>query len=143
MAAAGLLEAEIVTADGAVRIVNDCQNADWFWGIKGGGGGSLGVVTRLTLRTRQLPEYFGGVFGTIKAKSEAAFHRLTARIISFYHEQLLNRHRGEQIAFEPRNEVRISMVFQGLNREQAERMWRPLVEWVTKSREDSRSKRRS
>ena len=46
MAAAGLLEAEIVTADGAVRIANACTNPDLFWGLKGGGGGSLGVVTR-------------------------------------------------------------------------------------------------
>ena len=30
--------------------------------LKGGGGGSLGVVTRLTLRTHDLPEFFGGVF---------------------------------------------------------------------------------
>jgi FAD/FMN-containing dehydrogenase len=47
LAAASLLEAEIVTADGAVRIANACTNPDLFWGIKGGGGGSLGVVTRL------------------------------------------------------------------------------------------------
>jgi len=76
-AAAALLEAEIVTADGTARIANACVNPDLFWGIKGGGGGSLGVVTKLTLRTRELPDYFGGVFGTIKAKSDAAFRRLT------------------------------------------------------------------
>jgi FAD/FMN-containing dehydrogenase len=48
-AAAGLLEAEIVTADGAVRIANACTNPDLFWAIKGGGGGSFGVLTKLTL----------------------------------------------------------------------------------------------
>jgi FAD/FMN-containing dehydrogenase len=67
MAAGNLLEAEIVTADGAVRIANVCMNPDLYWGIKGGGGGSLGVVTRLTLRTHSLPEFFGAVFTTIKA----------------------------------------------------------------------------
>src|SRR4030088_2067739 len=59
MAAGSLLEAEIVTADGVVKIANACTNPDLFWGIKGGGGGSLGVVTRLTLRTHSLPEFFG------------------------------------------------------------------------------------
>jgi FAD/FMN-containing dehydrogenase len=49
-AARGLLEAEIVTADGQARVVNTCTNPDLFWGIKGGGGGSLGGVTRLTLK---------------------------------------------------------------------------------------------
>src|SRR5881409_1024877 len=97
--AANLLEAEVVTADGAVRIANACTNSDLFWALKGGGGGSFGVVTRMTLRTRELPEYFGGVFGTIKANSEAAFRRLTARIVGFYHDRLFNRHWGEQIRF--------------------------------------------
>ncbi len=58
-AAAGLLEAEIVTADGVVRTVNACSNPDLFWALKGGGGGSWGVVTKLTLRTHELPEFFG------------------------------------------------------------------------------------
>jgi len=135
-AAAGLLEADIVPADGVVRIANACVNPDLFWGIKGGGGGSLGVVTKLTLRTRELPEYFGGVFGTLKARSDAAFRRLTARVISFYQEQLFNRHWGEQIVFETGNRIRISMVFQGLNREQADSVWRPFVAWVKESPED-------
>jgi FAD/FMN-containing dehydrogenase len=136
LAAAGLLEAEIVTADGVVRIANACTNPDLFWGIKGGGGGSLGVVTRLTLRTRELPDYFGGAFGTIKASSDAAFHRLTARLISFYQESLFNRHWGEQIAFRRDNAVGISMVFQGIDRQQAEKVWQPFLEWVTSSPKD-------
>ncbi|MEW5315001.1 MAG: hypothetical protein WDW38_006458 [Sanguina aurantia] len=43
-AAAGLIEAEVVTADGSVRIANAHQNPELFWGLKGGGGGSLGVM---------------------------------------------------------------------------------------------------
>src|SRR5207244_2085290 len=73
LAAAGLLEAEVVTADGVTRIANACTHPDLFWGIKGGGGGSLGVVTRLTLRTRELPEFVGGAFIRIRATSETAF----------------------------------------------------------------------
>src|SRR4029450_10066309 len=57
-AAANLLEAEVVTADGAVRIANAVRNPDLFWALKGGGGGTFGVVTRLTLRTHALPAYF-------------------------------------------------------------------------------------
>ena len=62
-AASGLLEAEVVTADGRVRIANACTNPDLFWALKGGGGGSFGVVTRLTLRTHELPAFFGAAFG--------------------------------------------------------------------------------
>src|SRR5262245_63055303 len=35
MAAGSLLEAQIVTADGEVRVANACTNPDLFWGIKG------------------------------------------------------------------------------------------------------------
>ena len=59
-AASWLLEAEIVTADGAVRLANACTNPDLFWAVKGGGGGSFGIVTKLTLRTHELPALFGG-----------------------------------------------------------------------------------
>jgi len=135
LAAAGLLEAEVVTADGAVRIANARTNPELFWGLKGGGGGSLGVVTRLTLRTRELPENFGGVFGMIKARSEPAFRRLTARLLGFYRDQLFNRHWGEQIRFAD-NTVQIQMVFQGLTGPQAEDTWRPVVDWVARAPQD-------
>jgi hypothetical protein len=133
MAAASLLEAEIVTADRAVRIANACTNPDLFWAIKGGGGGSLGVVTKLTLRTHQLPEFFGGVFVTIKAASEVSFRRLIDRFIRFYREALFNPHWGETASFRPDNSLRIAMVFQGLDRQQAAAVWKPFFDWVAAS----------
>ncbi len=69
----GLIEAEVVTADGRVRVVNACQNPELYWALKGGGGGSFGVVTRVTLRTRELPDYFGVVHTAIKATSDEAY----------------------------------------------------------------------
>ena len=130
LAAAGLLEAQVVTADGTVRIANACTDPDLFWALKGGGGGTFGVVTRLTLRTRELPETLGGVFGTLQARSDAAFRRLIARIVGMYRERLFNEHWGEQIRFQRRNAISISMVFQGLSRREAEGVWRPLADWV-------------
>jgi FAD/FMN-containing dehydrogenase len=61
MAAASLLETEVATADGNVVVANSCTNPELFWGLKGGGGGSLGVVTKVTLATHELPEFFGTV----------------------------------------------------------------------------------
>jgi len=136
MAAAGLLEAQVVTADGAVRIANACTNPDLFWALKGGGGGSMGVVTRLMLRTRELPNYFGGVFGTIRANSDSAFRKLTAETVRFYRDHLFNRHWGEQIYFGRDNRMRISMVSQGLNRQQAAAVWQPFFDWVAASPRD-------
>ncbi|MEO8809884.1 MAG: BBE domain-containing protein, partial [Rhodanobacter sp.] len=129
-AAAGLIEAEVVTADGKVRIANACSHPELFWGLKGGGGGSLGVVTRLTLRTRELPETFGAAFGAIKASSDTAFRALIAHVMSFYRSDLFNPHWGEQIVFQSDNTLRISMVFQGLSQAQAQQVWAPFLAWV-------------
>ena len=135
-AAGGLLEAEVVTADGQVRIANACTNPDLFWALKGGGGGSLGVVTSLTLRTRALPEYFGGVSVTIKANSDQAFGRLIERFVGFYRDNLLNAHWGESVTFGADNTFVASMVFQGLEQQQAREAWRPFIDWVAAAPRD-------
>jgi FAD/FMN-containing dehydrogenase len=136
MAAASLLEAEVVTADGISRIANARTNPDLFWGLKGGGGGSLGIVTRLTLRTRELPQFFGGVIGTIRARSDTAFRELIARAVGFYADRLLNPHWGEQMRFGSGNKLDIAMVFQGLDQRKAEEVWKPFREWLAASPRD-------
>ena len=46
-----LLAAQVVTADGQARECDAARDPDLFWALRGGGGGSFGVVTSLTLRT--------------------------------------------------------------------------------------------
>ena len=132
-AAAGLLEAEIVTADGAVRTANACTNPDLFWAIKGGGGGSLGVLTKVTLRTRELPEFFGSAYMTIEASSDAAFRQLISRFIAFYRDNLFNPHWGEMVALGPDNMLAITMVSQGLTQEEMEAIWKPFLDEIKSS----------
>jgi FAD/FMN-containing dehydrogenase len=133
MAAAGLLEAEVVTADGAVRTVNACNDPDLFWGLKGGGGGSLGVVTKVTLRTHELPAFFGIIGTTIEAVSDAAFRQLIEQFVGFYAQSLFNPHWGETVTFRPDNTLGIAMLFQGLDPKQAEDVWKPFLGWVARS----------
>jgi FAD/FMN-containing dehydrogenase len=135
-AAGGLLEAEIVTADGRVRVANACTNPDLYWAIKGGGGGSFGCVTKLTLRTHPLPEFFGAAWGKIQARSDAAFRALIVRFLSFYSEALFNPHWGEQVSVGPGNTLEISMVCQGLDMQQTQQTWRPFFDWVAASGQD-------
>ncbi|HEY2255764.1 MAG TPA: FAD-dependent oxidoreductase, partial [Variovorax sp.] len=136
LAAASLLEAEVVTADGAVRIANACTNADLFWGLKGGGGGSLGVLTRLTLRVHPLPETFGAVNMTVQATSAAAYRRLVGLVVDFAGRNLVDAHWGEQIHVRPDNVLQVSMVFQGLTRSQAKAVWQPFLDALAAAPED-------
>ena len=114
-AAASLLEAEVVTADGKIQIANACVNPDLFWALKGGGGGTFGVVSKLTVRTHELPEYFGDVNFNIKAPSDEAYRSLLRAFVSFYAEHLFNEHWGEQVKVRRENMLEISMASQGLD----------------------------
>ncbi|HSY05426.1 MAG TPA: FAD-binding protein [Steroidobacteraceae bacterium] len=132
-AAAGLLEAEVVTADARALTVNACSHPELFWALKGGGGGSWGVVTRLTLRTLELPEFFGAAWGTIRARTDSAFRKLLARFFDFYASDLLNPHWGEQVTVGSDNSLKLSMVCQGLDPAQARAVWQPLFDWIAAS----------
>lgn len=132
-AASGLLQAEVVTADGRVRIVNARRDPELFWALKGGGGGTFGVVTKVTLRTRELADVGGAVVATMQATSEAAFKRLIDRFVVFCRENLLNPHWGESVHFLPDRIFGVSLVCQGLTREQISAIWRPFFAWVAAS----------
>jgi len=131
--AAGLLEAEVVTADGKIRIANACTNPDLFWALKGGGGGTFGAVTRVTLRVRELPEFAGGANFRVKASSDDAYRRLVRYFVRFYSENLFNEHWGEQAHIRPDNVLGISMVHWGLSTEEARAVWKPFFDWVAQS----------
>ncbi|MBU6476691.1 MAG: FAD-binding oxidoreductase, partial [Xanthomonadaceae bacterium] len=132
-AAANLLEAEVVTADGKIRTVNACNDPDLFWALKGGGGGSFGVITRLTLRTHELPEFFGAVNATVQAKSDTAYRKLLAHCVEFCRANLLNPHWGEKIHVHARNVLRVDLLFQGLDKAGAEAVWKPFFDFVQAS----------
>ncbi len=56
-----LLSADVITADGAFRRATASENADLFWGIRGGGG-NFGIVTRFEYKLHPVgPEVFAGL----------------------------------------------------------------------------------
>jgi FAD/FMN-containing dehydrogenase len=130
LAAASLLEAEVVTADGRVRIVNRAKDPDLFWALKGGGGGTFGVVTRFTLATHELPANFGAAHWSVHATSDEAYRRLLQRFIDVYAANLFNEHWGEQVRAAPDNTLEVEMVFQGLDSHAARAAWEPLEAFV-------------
>jgi hypothetical protein len=55
MGADNIIEATVVTPNGDLVIANECQNKDLFWAIRGGGGGTFGVILSLTVNTYPMP----------------------------------------------------------------------------------------
>lgn len=133
-AAASLLEAEVITADGKIRTVNACNDPDLFWALKGGGGGTFGVVSNMTLRVHELPEFLGGTILRISATSDDAFHRLLRYFVDFYHDQLFNHHWGEQIFISGNNVLNVAMVSHGVSPDEAKKIWQPFLDWLNASR---------
>jgi FAD/FMN-containing dehydrogenase len=135
MAAASLLEAEVVTADGQISVANACTNPDLFWALKGGGGGTFGVVTKITLATHDLPELAGGASGAIRVKSDAAMRRLIDWFLPFAAKTLVNANWGESVKFD-KDTFEIGMVSIGLSHEATLATWKPLQDLVAASPSD-------
>ncbi|HAT8591443.1 TPA: FAD-binding oxidoreductase [Legionella pneumophila] len=133
--AGGILEAEVIIADGSILIANECQNQDLYWALKGGGGGTYGIVSKITLETHELPATFGALTGSITAKTEQDFKNLIDYFIIFYRERLHNEHWGEQVILDPDNKMTLALVFQGMSKTQVDRLWQPFKIWLSQKPE--------
>ncbi|XP_055329706.1 uncharacterized protein LOC129582253 [Paramacrobiotus metropolitanus] len=58
LAVENMLEATVVTADGQHLTANACHNPDLFFALRGGGGGTFGVVTSVTYELHPVPHGF-------------------------------------------------------------------------------------
>jgi FAD/FMN-containing dehydrogenase len=125
--AGGVLEFEVVTADGKVRVANEFQNSDLFWALRGGGGGTFGIVTKVTLLAHPMPRRIGFLRGRISASNDDAFRRLLAEFVDFYPGALNNPTWGEQIAVRTDNALGFFMTYLDLSEAAARAVWAPLV----------------
>lgn len=134
--ASNLIEAEVVTADGKIRIANRYRNPDLFFALRGGGGATFGIATRLTLRTFDLPATIGGMLFEVRAKSERAWRDLIDRTLVLYRDHLHNAHWGEQVRFGPDWKMGVTMTAQGLSEAQMRAAFAPLFEWLNANSAD-------
>jgi FAD/FMN-containing dehydrogenase len=127
---ASLIEAEIVTADGQVRVVNAHRDPDLFWALKGAGQCAFGVVTRLTLKTHELGTQAGGFDLKIRAASDDAFRKLLAAFVETIATGLINPHWGESVNLHGDNSLSLGMVFKDLTPAEAKAAWKPVTDLV-------------
>lgn len=50
-----MVEFEVVVASGKLVVANADENSELFWALRGGGGGTFGVVTNMTILLRTDP----------------------------------------------------------------------------------------
>lgn len=55
-----VLSADVITADGKLLVVNEKENSDLYWAIRGGGG-NFGVVTSFEFKLHDLQPIVGGM----------------------------------------------------------------------------------
>jgi FAD/FMN-containing dehydrogenase len=128
IAAAALLEARVVIADGTLLVANACQNPDLFWALKGGGGGTYGVVTQVTLQTHPAPHSMGLVIGELSASDDAAYRELLAKFFAFYASKLMRPEWGEHVRVRGNNSLQVTMSFVDMSAETAKRVWATFVD---------------
>ena len=74
------MEIAIVTADGNHVIANAYRNKDLFWALRGGGGGTWGVVTSVTYKTHPSTPFSVALF-TVNSTDADSTQKLFTEVI--------------------------------------------------------------
>ena len=74
------MEVTIVTADGNHIIANAYRNKDLFWALRGGGGGTWGVVTSVTYKTHPSTTFSAALL-LVNSTDANSTHKLLTEII--------------------------------------------------------------
>ena len=72
-----VLEITIVTADGQHVVANSYCNQDLFWALRGGGGGTWGVVTSVTYRTHPSTPFSAALLSVNSTNANSTQNLLT------------------------------------------------------------------
>jgi len=75
-----VLEMTIVTADGNHVVANSYSNPDLFWALRGGGGGTWGVITSVTYRTHPSTP-FSAAFILVNSTNPTSTQNLLTEIV--------------------------------------------------------------
>lgn len=96
-AADNVVEITLVTANGDVVTANNESNPDIFWAMRGGGGGTFGIVISLTYRTWPAPKHGGFVGGHIKCPDMTSLHKVLTNLMYAMSQELLSENWGWEL----------------------------------------------
>lgn len=126
-AADNMLAATVVTAAGDVVIASATSNADLFWALRGGGGGTFGIITDITYRAHPAPTLGGNVHGQVACSDESSFDGIFTDFIKFL-PALITAHWGGTLSWSARNGnwgISLGLQYFGISQEDAHAIWAP------------------
>jgi FAD/FMN-containing dehydrogenase len=78
-----VIELNVVTSAGEYLTVNSHSHPDLFWALRGGGGGTYGIVTSVTYRTHpSVP--LTGIFFSANSSNNATFKKLCTEFVRIH-----------------------------------------------------------
>ena len=122
-----VLEITIVTVDGDHIIANAYRNKDLFWALRGGGGGTWGVVTSVTYRTHPSTP-FSAASLLVNSTNADSMLKLLTEIIRLTPSLVEQGYGG--YGFGTSEQIRISVMSPNVTAEQTQATFSPLFEFA-------------
>lgn len=79
-----VLSAKVVTADGETLTVSEEENSDLFWAIRGGGGGTFGIVTEYEVTLTKMPK---SAMVVLNWKNSSSMYEISKRFLDWAPKQ--------------------------------------------------------
>jgi len=137
-AADNMLSASVVVASGELLHCSETSHPDLFWALRGGGGGTFGVITNITYKTHSAPTTGGNVAGTVVCPDTPSYEHLLSQFVSFL-PSLFTPHWGDSVTLShsfclpsdpsstrcSRWGIQLSLRYLTLSTEEARALWEP------------------
>ncbi|KAF2633887.1 FAD binding domain-containing protein, partial [Macroventuria anomochaeta] len=82
LAADQTLSFEVVTAEGEVLTASPTENSDLYWALSGGGGGTYGIVTSITVKAHESKTVGGAAMQLLASSTNATnYAAITAKFV--------------------------------------------------------------
>ena len=122
-----VLEMTIVTADGDHIIANAYRNKDLFWALRGGGGGTWGVVTSVTYKTHP-PTPFSAASILANSTNADSTQNLLTEIIRLIPSLIEHGYGG--YGFGTTEQIQLFVMSPNVTAEQTQATFSPLFEFA-------------
>ncbi|KAI0749530.1 FAD-binding domain-containing protein [Daedaleopsis nitida] len=130
-----VLEMTVITSSGSFLTANAYHNSDLFWALRGGGGGTFGVVTSVTYRTRPTVPVIAAFLDITQNGSQlnAGMSKVFAELVRITPE-LTDAGWGGYVSFTPSNDsvnLNLATIVPNVSWEQANATMQPYLDFVT------------